>query len=305
MIALSSPAAVKRLADAAQRAPEEGRRLFASVPNPWPAFFDEVCRAVGTIHVSHRPEHKLNGPLHAETIYSKPIPQPEGEPVHHVRKELHKLTDKEIAGEQIVDPVVRKLVQDRYAQLGGGSPAKVFADPVNHPALRMRSGQLVPIHKVRLRTGERPRPVARGTRQRYVASKPGSNHHIAIVAELDAQGRDRKWTGHLVSRFEAMRRHAAAEPVVRRQWASNQVFRFSLAPGDYVLMTVDEGPEQLYRVTGISEKDIEFRLHTDARTMDDIKKAKQRVRGGPDRLRKRSARKVHVTYLGEIRPAHD
>jgi hypothetical protein len=78
-----------------------------------------------------------------------------------------------------------------------------------------------------------------------------------------------------------------------------------LAPDEHIVMRDHRGHEQLYCVASVSQGDIEFSLHCDARTQDERKKAKARMRGGGEKLRKYSARKVRVTYLGEIVPAND
>jgi hypothetical protein len=68
----------------------------------------------------------------------------------------------------------------------------------------------------------------------------------------------------------------------------------------------------VYRVVGISEGEVEFRLHSDARSISLLKKEGRtrevkevRVRKSPDSLRKAKARKVVVDPLGNVLPARD
>ncbi|HKT12983.1 MAG TPA: type II CRISPR RNA-guided endonuclease Cas9, partial [Terriglobia bacterium] len=73
VIGLTDAAMIKRLSDAAQRAPFEHRRRFASLEAPWPNFTDSVRGEIDKIVVSHRVSKKVSGALHEETIYSPPM----------------------------------------------------------------------------------------------------------------------------------------------------------------------------------------------------------------------------------------
>ena len=303
-VAFAGPATVKLLADAAENAQKYGRRRFAPVSLPWPDFTEHLRTHVDRINISHRPHRRLAGPLHAETLYSKPIPSPDGD-VRHIRKELHKLTATELKKDRIVDPIVRKLVRERHAELGGGLPNKVFADPAEHPVMQTRAGRFVAIHKVRVRATVKPWAVGAGARQRFVAPKAGSNHHTVISAKLSEDGGELSWEDTPVSRFDANARRAAGTPVIEREHCGNRCFKFSLVPGDYVEMENKDGKRELYRVASISKGDIEFRHQHDARDVQALKAAKARVRGGGPFLFKRKARKVTITYLGQVLPAND
>ncbi|MGH9359661.1 MAG: type II CRISPR RNA-guided endonuclease Cas9, partial [Terriglobia bacterium] len=78
VIALTDPGIVKRLSDAAERAPGEGRRKFAALEGPWPDFVDSVRAEIDRIVVSHRVSKKVSGALHEETLYSPPFPASNG-----------------------------------------------------------------------------------------------------------------------------------------------------------------------------------------------------------------------------------
>ncbi len=300
VIALSSPAVIQQLERAAAEA-TPGRRLFAPIKEPWVGFFGEVRENIEKINVSRRANRKIAGKLHAESLYSKPIPG--GGEHRHIRKELQKLTRTELANDTIVDPVVRERVRRKYDECGGGDPAKVFAEPDTHPTMRTKTGRKIPIHKVRIKTRvKKPWSIGKGARQRNVAPSGGSNHHIAIIANLDTEGNETGWEGHLVSRFKAHERKREGVPVVQVDWGKGKRFKFSLAPNDFVLIAEKSGEECLYRVSGISEGDIECRLHTDGRLKKDLKR-RTRLRGGS--LKRMDFRKVRVTYLGEVIPAND
>jgi len=314
MIALTTAGVVKQLGDAARKTTPR-KYPFSSLPDPWPGFNDELKRVIDEIIVSFRPDRRIAGPLHAETIYSKPIRTRDGQKVTHVRKQLHNLTSSDI--KNIVDPVIQGIVAKKLAELGG-TPDKAFALADSHPTMITGDGREVPIHRVRVRVNERPRRVGRGSGARLVTSKGGTNHHVVIVAELDdktdpntGEPLERRWVDKVVSRLGAYRRLAARkragrpDQVVRRDWGDKRRFKFSLTPGEFVEMEDEAGQLGIYRLYGISKGDMEFRLHNDARLKKDITAAGDRVRCTPEKLRRRKARKVRVTHLGDIVPAND
>lgn len=303
-IAMTSPSAVKMLSDAATKAPQSGRRRFQQVPEPWVGFLDQLREAVHGIKVSHRTNHRVNGPLHEETNYSKPHAITiKGKPghVHHVRKPLASLSTNEV--EDIVDDRIRALVK---AKLDGGEPKKVFADGANLPALPTKSGQAIPIKRVRIRKSVTTIAVGSPKSPRYVA--PGSNHHMAIVAVLDDKGNEIKWEGHLVSRFEAMQRVRRGEPVVQTNWGNEKQFRFSISGGDCLAMPHGQTGQSpvLFTVANISARELELRSNSDARAATTLRKTPgARRRETPENLRRAGAFKVIIDPMGNVFPCND
>ncbi len=323
-IALTSPGTVKLLEDAAERASaRHERRPFAEVDSPWgnsDSFLSEVRDVVLQIDgvrqaVSHRVNHKLEGTLHADTLYSRLKTHADGSTAHHVRKMLHKLSLTEVTGDKIVDPIIRELVQQQFDRLKGTGlkdPAKAFADPGNHPYLTTKKGGLIPIHKVRLAVDVKPKTVGKGHRERFVAPTGGSNHHTVIVAKLDAGGNEVKWEQRLVPRLEAYQRwrdHKQSgddgADIIQRDWGKDYRFKFFLMANDCVEMDDLNGRREIYKVRKISQtatqNDIQFQEHNDARKIGDAQTSANRITS-IDNLRKRHARKVRVTPLGEIVP---
>jgi len=303
-IALTSPSTVKLLSDAAQRADAWGGRLFVPIDPPWDGFLDQARHAVDAICVSWRVDRRVAGALHKETLYGKshPAPDARGRPVEcrHLRKPLVDMSIGEI--DSIVDDQVRWMVQGKLQQLGG-TPKQAFADPANLPYFRTKDGRIIPIRKARIRQNVTTVELAGRGAPRFVA--PGDNHHMEIVAATDAKGHT-KWEGHLVTLMEAARRARSGEPVVRRDHGRGKKFLFSLANNDYVVMEHHPGEVQLYRVVVITESQVEFRLHTDARPTTVVKKIPgARVRRSPGKLLEAKARKVAVDPLGNILPAND
>lgn len=302
-IALSDPGTVRQLALAAEQAAAVGRRRFAPMPEPWGGFIEEARRCIQAIVVSRRPNRRLQGALHADSLYSQAKDRNGANAGIHIRKALERLTSAEVAGDAIVDPAIRHLVQQKLAALGG-KPAQAFSSPANHPALVARNGQHIPIHKVRIRVTERPWKIGGGARERNVASKGGCNHHVAIV-EVAGKGGSLRWADQVVSRCEAYARRRRGEPVVKRDWPAGTRFLFSLTPGEYVEMVDKSGARGVFRVMSVSEGDIELRRHSDGRTAEQVRQTKERIRRSAEKLREAAARKVVVTHLGDVRAAND
>lgn len=306
VIALTDVRSLGRLADAAKEAEDRrDSRLFADVGLPFDSLVSEARTAVERIRVSSRVSRKLNGPLHQDSIFSKPRQMMQGNGqtklVHCVRKRLDAMSPQDV--DAIVDDRVRELVKARLRS-AGGTPQQVFKDPGNHPHFVTKDGRIVPIHKARIRKPDRPIAVGDGSRRRYV--NPGSNHHMEIVAVLDAAGNVRRWKGVPVSRFDAVARHQRGEEVIRRDHGPGKRFLFSLAGGEHVELEIPGEGACLARVTVISEGQIELVRHADARPIAVRKKTKgARLRFSPDALRKAGARKVVVDPLGEVIAAGD
>ncbi len=306
VIGLTDAGMVKRLSDAAQRAPLEHRRRFGSLEAPWPNFVDTVRAEIDKIVVSHRVSKKVSGALHEETIYSRPFPVGAGlKPaptkskcggedaagtVVRVRKPLHKLTKPEI--EKIADSGVRKLVEAKLAELGGDP--KKFADEKNLPRFRS-SG--VPIKRVRINKTEKTITLGEGRSERHVQT--GSNHHVEIYALSDGAGRDKKWHGEVVTMFEAYSRLKSVIPVVQREHGPEVEFRFSLARAEVVECDEKGAGRRLFVVQKISQFS-SGRIEIALANPHDARKNKDLLRVGPNGLLKLNARKVVVSPLGEV-----
>ncbi len=205
VVALTSPATIKALADSARCASVAGQRLFSSLPDPWPTLQEEMRRHLDQMIVSHRVDHRVAGPLHAESNYSKPIFTADGER-RHKRKLLQELEPKEV--ERIADDHVKEAVK---RALAGRTPKEAFKgiagaspDDVTMPHLRAKDGRIIPIRKVRIVENVRPRTIGRQAKVRHVASGNDTLHHTAIVAISTKSGE--KWKSRSVDRFEVHER---------------------------------------------------------------------------------------------------
>ncbi len=311
VLALTYRKHVDALSELAKIASAKGQRLtkVEGFEPPWTGFQQQVQQQLDEINISFRMDHRLQGALHAATNYSQPLPKADGTPGHRVRKQLHKLSETELKEGRIVDPEIRRIVQEAYEQRGGGNPAKVFAEPADHPKLKTKDGRFIPIHKVRIFDSAKAVAIGRGPSLRYVDSGKNTNHHVVVYAELDESKKETRWKGTLIDRRDAAAR-VKEGIVIQHDFGPNTRFKFSLFGGDCIRMIDESGIEQLYLIKNISESkgspNIELRLHTDARDRDDIRKQKARLEiRSWDGLRKKRAFKVVVSPLGDWIPVRE
>ncbi len=304
-VALTTTAAVQSMNVAAVTAGangmDSGYRSFRTIPAPWPDFVDSVRPHIEQLVVSHRPKHKLNGPLHDETFYGKTYSL-QGKSVVNVRKSLSSLSAGDI--KNIVDPAVKNAVQQRLDSLGGDIK-KLVSLSSGYPYLKSRQGQTIPIKKVRIRKALETTPVGKGARERWVSL--ANNHHIEIFAELDAKGNEKNWEGIVVSLYEAMERNRKKQPIVSRTYAAaeNYAFKFSLMGGDIVDLK-GNGKSGLYRVRTIATNgQVSLVRVADARLKDEIKKSGEWWSPMPNGLRSYGCQKVVVDMLGRVHCAND
>ncbi len=310
VVALTDQGTVSQLSREAARQNATNRQHVA-IDMPWEGFAEEVREKLENIIVSHRPNRRLAGPLHAETIYSKSHGSVKGKEVRHIRKPLHKLSKADIrSDEKIVDPAVRDSVRQKWEALGGGEPAQVFAEPANHPYMKSNSkkkskdGQdrAIPIHKVRVRINDSIKTVGEAHRLRHVASGKNTNHHTVIVARRTPRGE--KWRDEPVSRLEAHRRLRDKKSVVQLQWGPGEQAVMVLYKGDAIEMDTLDGKRTIYIVQSVSKRDIMLKRHDDARLKKDIPRSEGQDRRitSADTFRKRKARKVTISPLGKVSP---
>lgn len=322
VIGLTDAGMIKRLSDAAQRAPLEHRRRFASLEAPWRDLVDSVRDEINRIVVSHRVSKKVSGALHEETIYSRPFPvaavssppkktrRSESAATEktevRVRKPLAALTKSEL--EDIADEGVKKLVLAKLEALGGGEPKKAFADGKNLPFFETQDGRRIPIKRVRLK--KKTPTVTLGERRSAREVTPGSNHHIEIFAELDGHGEEAEWDGRVVSMFEAYKRKKAGKPIVQKDHGPNRRFKFSLAAGEVVECDSPKAERSLFVFRKVSHSSsgriqMGFAPMHDARKAREMQISRDWLWCDPNPLGGRHARKVVVNPLGEVTEAHD
>jgi CRISPR-associated endonuclease Csn1 len=311
VIALTQDGFLKRLSDAAANAKDlDLPRLTTEIQLPWESFIADAKKVYESIFVSCRPNRKLNGGLHKDTVFSKPLidrkADPKAEKFFAVRRPLVMISKTEVGN--IVDDRIREIVI-AHLDAHQGDLKAAFSDPANHPHLKSKDGRIIPIHKVRVHRREKPKRIGKGPSTRYVV--PGANHHLKIVAKMK-NGDVTKWRGQIVNRLDAKNLHehwkanggeesGEPSPLSATLVNENEQLVFTLMPGDHLLIDLEDGPQMLCRVNNISESEIELQRHHDARSATELRKVPGgRIRRSPENLRRDNAQKVEVSPLGEI-----
>jgi len=316
-IAATRPAVIAAMARDSSRALDP--RTRPKIDPPWKNFVPSIRPHIEQLLISHRPEHKLSGELHDETNYGRPYQQNQKTLVH-IRKRVAGLSPKDIGN--IVDTKIREAVERKAAELGGDLTACELKN--DWPVLPTRNGRTIPIKKVRLKKVLDVTPVGNETRRRYVAES--SNHHIAVYAQLDAAGKEKRWDGVIVSLLEAYQRISEAKRseaykkyrrsilIVQRSipGAEDLQFKFSLMGGDTVELhrTCNHEKEicnpEIYRIRTIAASgQLSLARITDARMKKEIIAAGDWWQPRVDALRKLGCRKVVVDLQGRRRYAND
>jgi hypothetical protein len=292
-IALTGRGMLQKLARAAELGAEGRQRVSWRMPVPWDSFEEDAGTCLENVVISFRIDNRARGPLHAETIYSvrrdeRGAPCADG--THsHIRKAVAKLTLSDI--EAIVDPRVRLVVSSFFL---GREPARVCkdGDPESFPHLIAADGRRITVRRVRLRKKNSTRRVGTGARARHVENE--ANHHLVVRRASPATT---TVVYELVPMFEAVRRRASGDPVLRRDSRTVAI----LGRNDIVELTVDDRP-RLCRVQRTSEKEFEGCWINDARPFDVRRRTGGRVRVSPLQFLDRNCRKFSVTPIGVLRP---
>ena len=260
---------------------------------PWETIRADAERAVADIVVSHRVRKKVSGQLHKETNYGDTqtdMATKFGVYRQFVtRKKVEDLSKSELAkipeedGEGIRDDNVRKTVV-RWVEAHGGDPKKAF------PPYPKCSPNGPEIHKVRLLSKQQKGLMAQvGTGYADL----GDNHHIAIYRLPSG-----KTDFEVVSLFEASRRLARREPVVKRERGDGAQFVMSLSPGD-TLDFPDGDKVGIRIVQGVWDSgQVVTHEHLDA-TGATV------WRPNTNSIVKQNAKKLSVDPIGRIRTAND
>lgn len=276
VVALTARSSVEALSRASAQSKVDHRRGF-QVESPWSTFHQDLAATIESIIVSHRPDHRLRGALHDETILSPPRPSPDGGPERsRIRRSLVSLSKSMV--NDIVDDTTRRLVREKLLSLGMDDPKKAFQDPANCPHLPNRHGSPVPIRKARVYVKGQPKIVGRGPKQRQVLTN--ENHHLAVYSQQTQSGP--KWNGQAVSLLEAIQRRKSGAFVIRPNDDQGNPLALVLHKGDLVRIQTAE-TSKVFVVRGFSVDsrgafDLTMAPHNAAGLKEDLKESGEWLR---------------------------
>ncbi len=277
---------------------------FRQLPLPWKTFHQDIQKAIDSIIVSHRVDHKVNGPLHEETNYARI--EHNGQTYVRVNRKLNTLKPSEVA--KIAHSHIRCAVENKLRELNTSDPEKAFADERNYPVLPGRHGKGCTIRSVRINCNANPKPVGMKDNPRFCT--PKSNHHMEIL-EITNSAKKSKWQAVVVDTLEAMNRLRMKEPVVKRNHGPKKKFIFSISPGDTLYFNNPDGFPEYLRVRTVSVSnsgatEIAGSALNDARKKADMKKAKQWYRiHSMNSFKNKQPQKVVVLPDGKVIKANN
>ena len=287
-VALTTRSAVRGLSTSYLR---DGRLRLEEQRQPMPKLREQTLEALGKIVVSHKPQRKLKGPLHEETLYGFSGEYDEkGNKLVTIRKPLAILKPKDL--ELIKDENIRTQAKAHLAELGNMKTA--FCQVPTNFHIHTRNGTCVPIKRVRLQYPLNVDEVATGKRKRHV--KTGSNHHMAIYRTQNAKGED-KWIGKVVTTLQAAQRKANGEPIIDTVGDEGENFHIALHINDMVEMTHKNEKIICYVQQIWQSGVVMFRPHNDATEKAD---RTVQISKTPETMRKSNMRLLQVDALGKF-----
>lgn len=284
VVACAHPGMTQKLS-AYWQAKDDPKAPRPHLPPPWPTIRADAERAVAAVVVSHRVRRKVSGPLHKETVYGDTGQDVVNGKVAYrafvTRKRLEALGKGEL--DAIRDAAVRATVK-AWVAARGGDPKKAFA---TYPRLGDGGPE---IRKVRLLSRQQLGLMAKVSTG---YADLGANHHVAIF-RLPGGGA----AFEVVSLFEAARRLARREPVVRRARDDGGAFVMALSPGEALEFPAGD-KEGVWIVAGVwaNGQVVLERAHDAAHATT--------TRPGPGALLGAGARKRSIDPIGRVRAAND
>lgn len=277
-------------------------RAFRKIESPWPNFVESIRPHIERLVASHRPEHKVSGGLHKDTLYGRPY-RFENKIVVNLRRPLSSLSAEQI--QNIVDGCVQSAVMAKLTENGGSSKSFLLDKPETLPFLLDKNGARILIKKARVRETATLDSLRELPGSRYV--EPNSIHHVALFV-VQENGAER-WEGEFVDIMQAYERRRGGQPVVNRILNIDQdaeaSFLFSLMKGDTVEMDYNGGRRVCRVKKFYSSGQIWFTEVNNAQSDEDQKKFNTAWSKRPNTLKAANARKVVVDALGRIRSAND
>ena len=279
VIGLSDRSTLQKISTLSAKNKLQNHRLLEEFMPPWDGFQHDVREKVGRIVVSHRVDHGAEGSLHLATAYGFAGESEKGTLVVH-RVPISTLTNmKSLEG--IRHDRTRRLLQSEVQKktnaTGNAEFQKALAEVADK--FSIKSVRIVGVENKYVEIGNPP----------YKLYTTGANY----CYDLDT--RPERWTGTIVSRYDANRPGFAAEPpkgIVR------------LRAGDTLEIADETGNRHLMRLRKMSMGrvwlDPIYEGNCAARDEKNKEKYGQMDAKSAAQLQKMSARKVFIDEAGFV-----
>lgn len=300
VIGMTSRSMLQRVAAAANRAEElhlgrlfERRSNGRSPIDPWEGFREAVKQVMGDIIVSHKAKRKTlgknttDGQLHNDTAYGI-ISGPDTQDRYRVvvRRPIEKLKKREH-----VEAIRDKNLQHEFLQAFDAEGTDGIVSLAKEKKIR------------RIRCTERMKviPIKDQSGKEYKAYKGDSNWGMEIYTYPDDHPKAGKWDGKVISSYEANQKWFRPGQTKKPHPAARLVMRLHI--NDCVEMTND-GDRQITRVQKLSQNGtLTFAPHNEANVdarNDNNNDPFKYFNTAASKLKKRNARKVHISPAGRV-----
>ncbi|MEQ9490197.1 MAG: type II CRISPR RNA-guided endonuclease Cas9 [Alphaproteobacteria bacterium] len=289
VVALTDRSMLQAVARSARRQEDQfSGRFFAELDDPWEGFREQVMASLDRLTISHKPDHGVQGALHNDTAYglvdSEADPSTPMEVVHRVAlSDMKKKSDIE----KIRDPVLRELFLNAVENVPINTIDKALID----------AGEAMtpPVRRVRICETLSVIPISNGGSKPFKAYKGDANYCYDI--SMGAKG---KWTGRIVSRFDA--NQSAFEPESSTSIEGEKLL-IRLRVND-MLQVDHDGSRQIMRVVKLSNGRITIAAHHEAGSLKardaDADDPFKYVTVSPAGLQTRNAKLVTVSPSGRV-----
>jgi len=161
--------------------------------DPWPGFREEVARYLERLIVSHKPDHGVEGALHNDTAYGL-VGEEAG--AGEAREVVHRVPLDGFRKRADLDRIRDPLLRDHFLSQTEGVPDKELGKALAQLGENLNP----PVRRVRIRERLNVIPITDASGKPYKAYKGDANYCYDIFEGLKG-----KWTGRVVSRFDANR----------------------------------------------------------------------------------------------------
>lgn len=292
VVALTDRGMLQAVATQAAHAAERGdRRLMTRLDDPWPGFRDQVSACLDRMIVSHKPDHGIEGALHNDTAYGlipeeRQSPDCKGNVVHRVplasfnkRADLTRIRDG-LLREHFLKATEGVADKDLSAALV--AEGEKMAPPVRRVRV-VETLNVIPVHD-------------RETGKPYKGYKGDANYCYDIYP--DAKG---KWTGKVVSRFEANQKGFNPRDY-RAEDGTPLIMRLRV---NDMLELERDGIRQAVRIVKFSTGKIYMAPHQEAGKLKERDGDKEDpfkyIQMSPSSLQKAGAVAIHLSPSGQVK----
>lgn len=294
VVALTDQAMVKRCADLEKREDSVAHyEIMQAMAEPLKRYRKPAEDRLGKLVVSHKPDHGFQDAMHNDTAYGiTGVRDEKNQMILVNRKQLDALGPNDIVN--IVDPKIRKV----FAYAAEGLSGAAFTTAVINAGEAMSP----PVRRVRITTPMKDSSfvtIEHGQHKQHAKAYKGDGNYCYDIF----MGNKGKWTGEVITTFEAYQR-ARADP----QWWRDSTrpdgapLIMRIRKGDMLEIDDGDGKRLCVIVYKFSDGRVNMAAHNEANASARIRsKELAGYQMAPASLQKVEAKRVTVSPSGRVR----